>query len=176
MSESCSDPEQSLPLTPKVVSLWYRPPELLLGSETYSFSIDIWGAACVIAEFLFGVPIFNGKTEVETLEMIVDLLGPPTVLSWPQMSEMPLLNDGKQSEIKSIFDSKASRRKCTSSAFIDTFCDLSPSGISLLRSLFRYDPNTRWTTKMAISSNWFTEDPLPCNEADMPSFANKRLP
>jgi serine/threonine protein kinase len=167
--------EKSLPLTPKVVSLWYRPPELLLGSDTYSFSIDIWGAACVIGEFILGVPMFNGKTEMGTLQKIIDLLGPPTFLSWPQMREMPLIND-KHSEIQSILESKRRERRYTSSTLMDKFGDLSPSGINLLRCLLQYDPTLRWTAKKAAGCKWFQEEPLPTNEAHMPSFANKKIP
>jgi serine/threonine protein kinase len=46
-------------MTPKVVSLWYRPPELLLGATSYSFEIDMWGAGCAMAELLRGRPLFN---------------------------------------------------------------------------------------------------------------------
>lgn len=85
-------------LTPKVVSLWYRPPELLFGSEFYgvgvgkfsaissviisiyigtkawnhsSFAIDNWGAGCTMGELLLGKPIMNGKNELEQLQKMV---------------------------------------------------------------------------------------------------------
>lgn len=55
------------PLTSRVVTLWYRPPELLLGSTNYGPYVDMWSAGCVFAELLIGKPILKGKTEVYTL-------------------------------------------------------------------------------------------------------------
>jgi serine/threonine protein kinase len=74
---------QSTPLTPKVVSLWYRPPELLLGSEYYDESVDNWGAACVIGELLLGIPLMKGTSEMDQLSKVFELLGPPTSQQWP---------------------------------------------------------------------------------------------
>lgn len=52
------------PLTSRVVTLWYRPPELLLGSTDYGPSVDLWSVGCVFAELLVGKPILQGRTEV----------------------------------------------------------------------------------------------------------------
>ena len=54
------------PLTSRVVTLWYRPPELLLGSTDYGPSVDLWSVGCVFAELLFRKPILQGRTEVTT--------------------------------------------------------------------------------------------------------------
>ena len=55
---------QQQPLTSRVVTLWYRPPELLLGSTDYNASVDLWSVGCVFAELLVGKPILQGRTEV----------------------------------------------------------------------------------------------------------------
>lgn len=55
------------PLTSRVVTLWYRPPELLLGSTAYGPSVDLWSVGCVFAELLIGKPILQGRTEVVKL-------------------------------------------------------------------------------------------------------------
>ena len=52
------------PLTSRVVTLWYRPPELLLGSTDYGASVDLWSVGCVFAELLLGKPVLQGRTEV----------------------------------------------------------------------------------------------------------------
>lgn len=36
--------------TNRVVTLWYRPPELLLGDRNYGPPVDLWGAGCIMAE------------------------------------------------------------------------------------------------------------------------------
>lgn len=53
------------PLTNRVVTLWYRAPELLLGSTNYGYSIDLWSAGCLLAEMFVGRPIMPGRTEVK---------------------------------------------------------------------------------------------------------------
>ena len=58
-------------LTPKVVSLWYRPPELLLGAERYDQGVDTWGAGCVMGELLRGRPLMDGRTEMDQLSKMV---------------------------------------------------------------------------------------------------------
>lgn len=55
------------PLTSRVVTLWYRPPELLLGATDYGASVDMWSVGCVFAELLTGKPILQGRTEVINL-------------------------------------------------------------------------------------------------------------
>lgn len=57
---------QKQPLTSRVVTLWYRPPELLLGSTDYGASVDLWSVGCVFGEVLLGKPILQGRTEVMT--------------------------------------------------------------------------------------------------------------
>lgn len=61
------DPHNSVPLTTNVVTLWYRPPELLLGASRYSVGIDMWSTGCVIGEIYAGKPILPGKNEVRPL-------------------------------------------------------------------------------------------------------------
>lgn len=58
------DPNNKQPLTSRVVTLWYRPPELLLGATDYGAAIDLWSAGCILAELLVGKPIMPGRTEV----------------------------------------------------------------------------------------------------------------
>lgn len=57
-------PKQKRPLTSRVVTLWYRAPELLLGSTDYGVGIDLWSAGCLLAEMFIGRPIMPGRTEV----------------------------------------------------------------------------------------------------------------
>ena len=54
----------------KVVTLWYRCPELLLGSETYGTSIDLWAAGCILGELLLGKPLMPGKTDLDQVHRI----------------------------------------------------------------------------------------------------------
>ncbi|BBG93563.1 cyclin-dependent kinase C, partial [Prunus dulcis] len=51
-------------LTNRVITLWYRPPELLLGATKYGPAVDMWSVGCIFAELLHGKPIFPGKDEL----------------------------------------------------------------------------------------------------------------
>lgn len=68
---SIFDPHQNQPLTSRVVTLWYRPPELLLGATYYGTAVDLWSTGCILAELYAGKPIMPGRTEVH---IVVSLL------------------------------------------------------------------------------------------------------
>lgn len=53
--------------THEVVTLWYRAPEVLLGSQKYSTPVDIWSIACIFAEMITKVPLFHGDSEIDQL-------------------------------------------------------------------------------------------------------------
>ena len=61
---STFDPDRRVPMTSRVVTLWYRAPELLLGATYYGVGVDLWSAGCILAELLLGKPILPGRTEV----------------------------------------------------------------------------------------------------------------
>ncbi|PWY86856.1 serine/threonine-protein kinase pef1 [Aspergillus heteromorphus CBS 117.55] len=73
----------------EVVTLWYRAPDVLLGSNTYNTNIDIWSVGCIMAEMLTGRPLFAGTTNEDQLQEIFDVLGTPTELTWPGVSQLP---------------------------------------------------------------------------------------
>nr|XP_043625588.1 cyclin-dependent kinase G-2-like isoform X2 [Erigeron canadensis] len=77
------------PYTHLVVTLWYRAPELLLGTKLYSTAIDMWSLGCIMAELLSKQPLFNGKTEVDQLDKIFKTLGTPNEAIWPGYSKLP---------------------------------------------------------------------------------------
>merc|ERR1719499_1656508 len=67
----------------EVVTLWYRPPDVLLGSTEYSIPIDMWGVGCVFYEMLSGKALFPGSTVEDELHLIFKVLGTPTEDNWP---------------------------------------------------------------------------------------------
>jgi cyclin-dependent kinase 12/13 len=67
--------EGKMDLTNNVITMWYKPPELLLGTQRYSHPVDMWSAGCVFAELELGRPIFPGKTEIEEIKLICDTIG-----------------------------------------------------------------------------------------------------
>lgn len=86
-----------------VVTIWYRAPELLLGSKHYTPAIDMWAIGCIFAELLSLRPIFKGEEakmdnkktvpfQRNQMQKIVDIMGLPTKDRWPLLSSMPDYN------------------------------------------------------------------------------------
>lgn len=154
-------------LTPKVVSLWSRPPELCLGCETYDTGIDQWGAACVIAEFILGVPLLKGTDDLDQFQKIMHLLGPPNRRTWPNLMEMPLLKSGH-------IEIPTEQFSLGRVSFLDTFGDyLSTAGMHFFSNLLQYDSKARWTATRAKESEWFGQKPFPAMKTHMPTFTTK---
>ncbi|XP_068165417.1 cyclin-dependent kinase 15 isoform X2 [Antennarius striatus] len=87
LARSMSVPSQTF--SSDVVTLWYRPPDVLLGSTDYSTALDIWGAGCIFIEMLQGAPAFPGDPdEFQQLQTIWTVLGVPSEDSWPGVSQL----------------------------------------------------------------------------------------
>ncbi len=65
--------------TDKVVTLWYRAPELLLGVSSYSAAIDMWSMGCIFAEMVNREPLFRAESEIGLLHKVN---GPTASVSW----------------------------------------------------------------------------------------------
>jgi serine/threonine protein kinase len=170
-AELTSHEEQNEKLTPKVQTLWYRAPELLLGAENYSTSIDIWAVGCIFGELLMGRPLMPGKTDIHQLQLIYELLGDPNEKIWPGYSELPAVkklkkdSNGEISIGKKTDEEKASRlRDRLKNARV------SKSGLELLESMLHYDPNKRISAGDALKHEYFSTPPHTKPIEMMPSF------
>ncbi|CAB0042104.1 unnamed protein product [Trichogramma brassicae] len=80
----------------EVVTLWYRPPDVLLGSTEYSTSLDMWGVGCIFVEMITGTPTFPGvRCTYDQLDKIFKVLGTPTEECWPGVSRLPAYKPNK---------------------------------------------------------------------------------
>eukprot|EP01012_Entosiphon_sulcatum_P020305 TRINITY_DN25284_c0_g1_i1.p1 TRINITY_DN25284_c0_g1~~TRINITY_DN25284_c0_g1_i1.p1 ORF type:complete len:560 (+),score=72.29 TRINITY_DN25284_c0_g1_i1:47-1726(+) len=77
------------PLSTAVITIWYRPPELLLGATRYSYEVDIWSAGCVAAFIFSGKPLIRGGTPLEMLQATVTVLGPPSAFDIQTLPTVP---------------------------------------------------------------------------------------
>ncbi|KAI9293775.1 negative regulator of the PHO system [Neoconidiobolus thromboides FSU 785] len=73
----------------EVVTLWYRAPDVLLGSRNYSTAIDLWSVGCIMAELFIGRPLFPGANNDDQLIKIFRILGTPTDQTWPTINQYP---------------------------------------------------------------------------------------
>lgn len=74
--------------THEVVTLWYRPPDVLLGSRHYNTSIDIWSIGCIMVEMINMRPIFPGNSEPDELKRIFKVMGTPSIDKWPGLADL----------------------------------------------------------------------------------------
>ena len=84
-------------LTNRVITLWYRPPELLLGSQNYGPAVDMWSVGCIFAELLTRKPILPGRNEFEQIDLIFKTFGTPTEQTWPGLTKVSLQHTSKDS-------------------------------------------------------------------------------
>ncbi|KAK1287143.1 putative serine/threonine-protein kinase [Acorus calamus] len=149
-------PNQTQPLTSRVVTLWYRPPELLLGATEYGVAVDMWSTGCILAELLAGKPIMPGRTEVEQLHKIFKLCGSPSEEYW-RKSKLPHAT---------IFKPQHPYRRIVA----DTFKDFPPSALALLDVLLAIEPDGRRSAASALKSDFFTTKPFACDPSTLPKY------
>lgn len=150
-------PDQNQPLTSRVVTLWYRPPELLLGATEYGVAVDLWSTGCILAELLAGKPIMPARTEVEQLHKIFKLCGSPTEEYWKK-SRLPHAT---------IFRPQQPYKRCIA----ETFKDFPSSSLDLLDKLLAIEPSERGTASDALQSKFFTTVPYACDPSSLPQYA-----
>ncbi|KAL5864870.1 hypothetical protein ACOSQ3_002384 [Xanthoceras sorbifolium] len=150
------DPNNSIPMTSRVVTLWYRPPELLLGASHYEVAVDLWSAGCILGELFAGKPILPGKTEVEQLHRIFKLCGSPSEDYW-RKSKLPH---------STVFKPVQPYRR----RLAETFKDFSASTLGLMETLLSVDPAHRGTATSALNSEFFTTQPLACDPSSLPKY------
>ncbi|CAN0346325.1 unnamed protein product, partial [Ectocarpus sp. 12 AP-2014] len=126
------------PMTPKVVTLWYRGPELLLGCDTYSTAVDLWAAGCILGELLLGKPLMPGKTDLDQVHKIFKLLGAPNERIWPSLLDLPNVRSGKIDVLG------VSHRYNTLGALLP---HIRKEGVDLLNEMLTYDPDKRLSAR-----------------------------
>lgn len=136
--------------THEVVTLWYRPPEILLGSHYYTTSVDIWSLGCIFAEMILRRPFLRGDSEIHQLYTIFKLFGTPDQHVWPGVTHLE--------------------------AYKPAFPQWSPSPLPkpivslgvdhLLQRLMEYDPSRRMQAKEALTDPYF-DDVEPVSKLDI---------
>lgn len=149
------------PMTPNVVTLWYRAPEVLFGDTFYTTAIDLWSAGCIMGELMQHKPLMPGNTEQAQLDLIVKLLGSPNESIWPDFSKLPsakalVLPTQNYNSIKEVFPR------------------YSEQTLSLLAGLLTYNPKNRLNVKQALAHPYFQESPRAQDPSLLPTYPEVR--
>lgn len=150
------DPKHSAAMTSRVVTLWYRPPELLLGASHYGVAVDLWSTGCILGELYAGKPIMPGRTEVEQLHKIFKLCGSPSEDFWKK-SKLPHA---------AVFKPQHPYQRCVA----ETFKDFPATAVRLMETLLSIDPAHRGTAARVLNSEFFTEEPLASDPSSLPKY------
>ncbi|XP_042039962.1 probable serine/threonine-protein kinase At1g54610 isoform X1 [Salvia splendens] len=143
------------PLTSCVVTLWYRAPELLLGSTDYGVGIDLWSVGCLMAEMFAGRPILPGRTEAEQVHIIFKLCGtPPDEYFKGLKLSTSLINPAKTYK-------SSLAEKCR---------NFPSSAISLLTILLALHPSLRGSAASALDNKFFQSSPSACGPSGLPDI------
>lgn len=132
--------------THEVVTLWYRSPDVLLGSRQYGTAVDIWSVGCIFAEMATGSPLFPGQNDADQLCKIFELLGTPTLQSWPSIRDLP------------DYPKYSSKIPQYTGKRLDMIIrDLNSNGLDLLISMLRIDPELRISAEDALNHPYFED-------------------
>ena len=165
------------PLTPGVVTIWYRAPELLLGTKYYTPSVDLWSAGLVLAELLHSAPCLTGETPIDQLSLIVKLLGSPLPEDLSALSVMgcPELIRWRRESLAPGRADNLERR---------FLAETTPETVNVLKGLLRWDPQARWTASealgkgksrcAAVAGRWWNESPRALNKDLLPTYPEVR--
>ena len=132
--------------THEVVTLWYRAPEILLGSKVYSTAVDIWSVGCILFELAHRKPLFYGESEIGQLFKIFKCLGTPAEQNWQGSGDLP--------EMKMSFP----KWKVNGNENLMKLCKnftQCPEAADLVTQMLQLEPSRRISVKGAIAHPFF---------------------
>jgi serine/threonine protein kinase len=138
-------------MTIEVVTLPYRAPDVLLGSETYSTCIDMWSIGCIFVEIANLQPLFTSTTKIDLLNNIFKITGTPSTTNWPELANLPGWKEWTFKDYYGI----AMTYVCPS---------LDEEGLNLLEQLLKCNPAERISAKKALEHPYFNDVPLPLKQ------------
>jgi len=132
--------------TNRVITLWYRSPELLMGETCYGPEVDTWSAGCIALEIFTTKPVFQGSDEINQLEVIYQVMGTPDETTWPGITELPWYELVRP-------------RATLPTKFRTSFSKwLSPGALDLVERLLTFNPAERLLADDALKLPYFTTE------------------
>lgn len=131
--------------TNRVITLWFRPPELLLGATAYDAAVDIWSAGCIFIELFTKATVFAGRDEIHQLETIYSIMGSPSAENWPSIGALPWFELIKFVSFEPQFEQIYSPK-------------LPSDALSLSLSILSLDPARRLSAAEVLQHPYFTSE------------------
>lgn len=123
-----------------VSTRWYRAPECLLTNGYYGAKMDVWALGCCFFEMLSLQPLFPGENEIDQLDKIHKILGSPS----PQiLKRIKNLNEFPEFIKRNAVD------------FYKMLPNLSNDGLTVLKKMLSYNPDTRINATRLYEHNYF---------------------
>ncbi|KAG2445351.1 hypothetical protein HYH02_008816 [Chlamydomonas schloesseri] len=139
----CFLPNEDRAYTERVVTLYYRAPELLLGAQHYTSAVDLWSVGCIMAEMVNFEPLFKSDSEIGLLFKMFERLGTPTPDAWHEVSGLAYYSEHFPHFLPRRLEDLVPRLAND------------PAGLDLLRRMLCYDPRQRITASEALAHPWF---------------------
>ncbi|KAJ9462938.1 Cell division protein kinase 2-like protein CRK1 [Diplonema papillatum] len=149
LGKSCGIPVNKL--TSEVVTLWYRAPDVLLGSNNYGPGVDLWAVGCIFCEMVTSKALVTGRTDTDQLGKIFKFLGTPDTNIWPSMNSYPNSKMLTEYNFPTL-------KPGTHVEYFDSvpFKTLGKDGVDLIKQFLRYEPSQRIPAVEALTSPFFT--------------------
>ncbi|XP_038123688.1 STKc_p38 domain-containing protein isoform X2 [Cyprinodon tularosa] len=141
-------------MTGYVVTRWYRAPEIIFNWMHYSQTVDVWSAACILAEMITGKVLFPGHDSIDQLKKILHLTGTP---------DSSLVQKMQSKDAQSYVQGLPSQKKKN---FKEVFPTMNEKAVSLLEGMLLLDPEKRLTAKQGLAHPFLTEYHDPDTEPD----------
>jgi cyclin-dependent kinase 7 len=166
LARSFADPYVNM--SSVVITLWYRPPELLYGARHYNGAVDVWSMGMVFAELLMRRPyaaaditdqndMATSVGEIAQITKICEAVGTPTEENWPGVSTLP---------------NYVASDKITPVRGKDFYTGMFPTagtvGVDLLMAMLKLDPRKRVTAKGILQHPWWKTEPRPTDKENLP--------
>ena len=135
-------------LTEYIATRWYRAPEILLGSDTYTTAVDMWGAGCILGEILGGKPVFAGSSTLQQLELICALVGVP------EPSVLQTISKYANSMITNL---PLPQQEPDAKEWDRRFPGASHNAQDLLKKLLIFDPHERLSAELALKHDYLRQ-------------------